>query len=204
MATGFAARIADARRMKNVSQKEAAAALEISQALLSHYEKGIREGNLDFLKRAAVYYDVTADYLIGLSDNRHGVTDFFTDADSASDEQFKSLTIHRAASVLGERAGVLGADKEKTVQGLFALALYRIIESLADIGAIDKKWLAPNLTADKIFSKAGTEFLNNRLQSGAKAEKYIFKKQPQSIKTVIEYCEEAIKTDLVNSFKGWS
>ncbi len=58
------------RREKGLSQKQAAADLEISQALLSHYEKGIRECGLDFVCRAADYYDVTADFLLGRSPNR--------------------------------------------------------------------------------------------------------------------------------------
>ncbi len=48
-----------------MSQKQAAADLGISQALLSHYEKGIRECGLDFLVKTAEYYDVTTDYLLG-------------------------------------------------------------------------------------------------------------------------------------------
>lgn len=36
------------RKEKHLSQKEAASALGVSQALLSHYEKGIRECGLDF------------------------------------------------------------------------------------------------------------------------------------------------------------
>ena len=53
------------RKEKGLSQKQAAADLEISQALLSHYEKGIRECGLDFLIRIAEYYDVSTDYLLG-------------------------------------------------------------------------------------------------------------------------------------------
>ena len=55
------------RKEKNITQKDAAAALDISQALLSHYEKGIRECGLDFLVRCANYYAVSCDYLLGLS-----------------------------------------------------------------------------------------------------------------------------------------
>ena len=36
------------RKEKGISQKTAASHLGISQALLSHYEKGIRECGLDF------------------------------------------------------------------------------------------------------------------------------------------------------------
>ena len=50
------------RKERGFSQKKAAADLGISQALLSHYEKGIRECGLDFLVRAAAYYGVSCDY----------------------------------------------------------------------------------------------------------------------------------------------
>ena len=53
------------RKERGLSQKQAASELGISQALLSHYEKGIRECGLDFLIKIADYYDVTADYLLG-------------------------------------------------------------------------------------------------------------------------------------------
>ena len=43
------------RKEKGLSQKQAAADLGVSQALLSHYEKGIRECGLDFLVRTAEY-----------------------------------------------------------------------------------------------------------------------------------------------------
>ena len=53
------------RKERGFSQKKAAADLGISQALLSHYEKGVRECGLDFLVRAAAYYGVSCDYLLG-------------------------------------------------------------------------------------------------------------------------------------------
>lgn len=53
------------RKERNISQKQAAAELGISQALLSHYEKGIRECGLDFLIRCANFYGVSCDYLLG-------------------------------------------------------------------------------------------------------------------------------------------
>ena len=58
------------RKEKGISQKEAANQLGVSQALLSHYEKGIRECGLDFLIRAADFYGVSADYLLGLTDTK--------------------------------------------------------------------------------------------------------------------------------------
>lgn len=53
------------RKERGLSQKQVAADLGISQALLSHYEKGIRECGLDFLVKAADYFEVSCDYLLG-------------------------------------------------------------------------------------------------------------------------------------------
>ncbi|MCI1966245.1 MAG: helix-turn-helix transcriptional regulator [Oscillospiraceae bacterium] len=62
------------RKERGFSQKKAAADLGISQALLSHYEKGIRECGLDFVVRVADYYDVSSDYLLGRTPQRSGAT----------------------------------------------------------------------------------------------------------------------------------
>lgn len=62
------------RAERHISQKKAAADLGISQALLSHYEKGIRECGLDFVVRVADYYGVSCDYLLGRSADRSGLT----------------------------------------------------------------------------------------------------------------------------------
>ncbi|MCQ4022434.1 MULTISPECIES: helix-turn-helix domain-containing protein [unclassified Ruminococcus] len=60
------------RKEKGLSQKQVAADLGVSQALLSHYEKGIRECGLDFVIKVAGYYDVSTDYLLGRTVQRNG------------------------------------------------------------------------------------------------------------------------------------
>ena len=55
------------RKERGISQKQAAAQLGVSQALLSHYEKGIRECGLDFVVRVSDFYGVSCDYLLGRS-----------------------------------------------------------------------------------------------------------------------------------------
>ena len=59
--------ISNLRKSKGISQKQAAIDLGISQALLSHYEKGIRECGLDFLIKLSEYYEVSCDELLGVS-----------------------------------------------------------------------------------------------------------------------------------------
>ena len=70
----FARVITLIRKEKGISQKQAALELGVSQALLSHYEKGVRECGLDFVLRVADYYDVSCDYLLGRSADRLGTT----------------------------------------------------------------------------------------------------------------------------------
>ena len=66
----FPKRIALMRKERGLSQKQAAADLGISQALLSHYEKGVRECGLTFLVNIAEYYNVSCDYLLGRTRQR--------------------------------------------------------------------------------------------------------------------------------------
>ncbi len=61
--------LASLRKKAGLSQKNAAKELGISQALLSHYEKGIRECGLEFLSKAATFYNVSTDFLLGREDN---------------------------------------------------------------------------------------------------------------------------------------
>lgn len=74
MGTDFPRVLLLLRKEKGISQKEAAASLGVSQALLSHYEKGIRECGLGFVVRAADFYGVSADYLLGRSADPDGMT----------------------------------------------------------------------------------------------------------------------------------
>ena len=60
------------RQERGVSQRTAAKDLGISQALLSHYENGVREPGLAFVVRACEYYHVSADFMLGRTLARNG------------------------------------------------------------------------------------------------------------------------------------
>lgn len=72
MAIAFSNRITALRKERGLSQKEVAMSLGVSQALLSHYEKGVRECGLEFVVRCAEYFGVTTDYLLGKEDSKYG------------------------------------------------------------------------------------------------------------------------------------
>lgn len=61
----FSSTLSSLRKAKGISQRKVAADLNISQALLSHYENGAREPGLNFVCRACEYFEVTADYMLG-------------------------------------------------------------------------------------------------------------------------------------------
>ena len=79
------------RKEKKLSQKQVANDLGISQALLSHYEKGIRQCGLDFVISIAEYYAVSCDFLLGRTPERTGATLNFEDIPDADEEIDKNL-----------------------------------------------------------------------------------------------------------------
>jgi transcriptional regulator with XRE-family HTH domain len=91
--TSFSRILTLLRKERGLTQKEAAANLGISQALLSHYEKGIRECGLDFVVKASEYYGVSCDYLLGRSPDRSGLTltvdDIPDDSNDPDDSKYK-------------------------------------------------------------------------------------------------------------------
>lgn len=72
MNTDFPRILSLLRKERGLSQKQVAQDLGIAQALLSHYEKGKRECGLSFLIKAADYYNVSTDYLLGRSPVSNG------------------------------------------------------------------------------------------------------------------------------------
>ena len=62
------------RKEHKLTQKQAAKDMGVSPALLSHYEKGVRECGLQFVVRAADYYHVSCDYLLGRTTDRSGMS----------------------------------------------------------------------------------------------------------------------------------
>lgn len=96
----FARSLAKLRKEKKVSQRTAAAALGVSQALLSHYENGLREPGLEFLVNAGKYYDCSIDRLLGLE---HAAT---ADEPVSAATAAKALTEFASGSdeMLGELA----------------------------------------------------------------------------------------------------
>ena len=65
---GFSERLQLLRGLNGVSQEKFAKALNISRISVSHYETGLRTPDIDVLQKTAEFFNVSADYLLGLSD----------------------------------------------------------------------------------------------------------------------------------------
>ena len=127
------------RKERGISQKNAAAALGISQALLSHYEKGIRECGLDFLVKTADFYNVSCDYLLGRSPEPAGKTISYEDIPEHDPENkeapssegvmasFNKKLVMNAASVLFSESHKTGSTTIiKEVSAYVMLAIYKM------------------------------------------------------------------------------
>ena len=200
MSTAISQRLVKLRNEKNLIQKEAARELGVSQALLSHYEKGIRECGLDFLCRASVYYDASTDYLLGLTDSKITSDTVFDYTDLPQDEDLKTNTIIRATAALlhrMEEAGNAYGDKVRKIYILTIFKIYLRAASLGVMGVIDDKTIGLNA-----FLSSGT--IDSILATMAPRENTKSKKLsvPLCVKTVSSEAVNVVKEQYETAFVG--
>ncbi len=63
-------RLKEIREDKDLLQSDIAKILNVSQVAYSYYEIGKRQLPIDLLKKLAIYYQTSTDYLLGLTDVR--------------------------------------------------------------------------------------------------------------------------------------
>ena len=141
MATDFSRTLSLLRQEAGISQRKAAAALGISQALLSHYENGIREPGLAFVTRVCDFYHVSADYLLGRTASRDGSIIEAAELYDASDEKgtlkgsilatLQKKLVVNTTGVLFELLGKTGDREAITAAGDYlGDALYQLLRQL--------------------------------------------------------------------------
>ncbi|HHU22766.1 MAG TPA: helix-turn-helix transcriptional regulator [Clostridiales bacterium] len=100
MERSFSKALSELRKSMGFSQRKVASDLNISQALLSHYENGAREPGLMFVRKVCDYYGVSADYLLGRTNDPKGISRE-TDALATLTEELRALT-QKAEQALAE------------------------------------------------------------------------------------------------------
>ena len=139
--TEFSRTLSLLRQERGVSQRTAAADLGISQALLSHYENGIREPGLAFVVRACDYYHVSADFILGRTLSREG--NMLTEQEILSAAEpgnilqgsvLATLQSKLLAGALGVLFGLLGKLNDKAAinaaAGYLGSAVYQLYRHL--------------------------------------------------------------------------
>ena len=122
--------------MHYVIQKQVAADLGIAQALLSHYEKGKRECGLEFLVKAADYYNVSTDYLLGRSPVSNGgiitesdIPDGNSSGDSKSGDIMlalnKKLITNSIEVIFSILQKIKSSKLSKSVSSMLTLSVYK-------------------------------------------------------------------------------
>ena len=67
----FGSRLKELRIARNASQKEVADGMSVSITAISQYESDSRFPNAEMLRRLCLYYKISSDYLLGLTDTKH-------------------------------------------------------------------------------------------------------------------------------------
>lgn len=82
-------RLKELRQEKRLIQDELAKKLNISRNTITRYENGTRQPNINTVKKIAELFDVSTDYLLGISDRRYNFEN--VSLIELSDEYFKKI-----------------------------------------------------------------------------------------------------------------
>lgn len=200
----FANRLADLRKNTGQSQKDAAAALGVSQALLSHYENGIRECGLGFVTRAAAYYNVTCDCLLGVSSLRYGFSEgAVSSEDIPEDNQLSSLTVFRVLTVLREKLEHQPPLYRDMLLNYFAAVTYRVLVLAVNAGDLPRKWVGERMPIENpVFLECLSGLEKNLLNGVEKGPQGVPDSEtPLCVETLVREMETHVTTQLEGLFK---
>lgn len=193
----FAEILSQLRKERGISQKKAANDLGISQALLSHYEKGIRECGLDFVIKCSEYYGVTTDYLLGVSESRTGVDMAYISA-SERPEGSTAQTLAQATNILLKMLAMSKDVKAgKSISDYYTLCIYRGALTMAKAGILPKEMFKLDfglgrelVSAAMAIEDARFVFIEDKSRTGSDLS------EKTALHSVIENAEEHILTSL--------
>lgn len=200
MSTSISTRLVELRKDKNLSQKDAATALGVSQALLSHYEKGIRECGLDFLCRASNFYDVSTDYLLGMTDTKMMSDALFVSDEIPQDSEVRMSTVFRSSVYMQERLGVYGRNYASRIRSIYILTIYKVYISALRQGAIPNHEKAKKELAQFISTNLIDHIINSLVFEGDNKPKRS-EQLPKSMDTIINEATKLIDKEIARMYK---
>ena len=196
----FAEVLSSLRKERGISQKKASCDLGISQALLSHYEKGIRECGLDFVIKCSEYYGVTADYLLGVSNSRTGVdTSYINIPIDDTDNGLSVGTLAQASTFLLDIISTTRNEKAaQYIYDYYALCIYRGAITMAKAGILPKEIFKVDFNLGRELANAAIAvedakfgFIEDRSRTGMDLP------ESNALQKLIEQAEERIITNFI-------
>ena len=95
------------REARGLSQQYLAIELNVSQAMISKYELGQAEPDINMICSIAKFFHVSADYLVGVSDDRYNMPDSLSEAEKEILFGFKRLDSVQKAKLQAYLQGLL-------------------------------------------------------------------------------------------------
>lgn len=206
MERNFPIILCELRKEKGLSQKEAAAQLGISQALLSHYEKGIRECGQNFLIKVADFYDVTCDYLLGRTPEKNDLTAVASTIFETTEDDNKptSQTLVKASLLVNHAMRQPEKLQDVQLEVLFSIALYKIILIQAKAGNLPKNWAGRayvdgEVCCNRTYLGAIELVAYNAIKPHLNPHPDENSPVPEAIKTLVKFAENYILKNLADS-----
>lgn len=221
MNTNFPRTISLLRKEKNLSQRKVAKELGVSQAVLSHYENGLREPGLEFVAKIADYYKVSSDFLLGRTMSREDYTITAEDLPDSSQDKDNVLRgsmmatlnkklIFNSLSIIFDIVGKSKNKKLITETGaFFNAAVYKVFRSLysakgtntEDFFSVDERLWAELTNAELSLSaariKSEAEGLSQDKESATElpelSQEYISKEYPTLIQSLLSVLQSVGK-----------
>ena len=200
MSTSVSTRLVALRKEKNLSQKEAAIELGVSQALLSHYEKGIRECGLEFLCRASTFYDVSTDYLLGLTENKMVSDALFVEHEIPQDSEMRMSTVFRSSVYLMDRLSAYGRNYSSKIRTIYVLTIYKVYLAALKQGAIPNHELARKELASYITTTSIDHIIESMTFDGDSKPKRN-EQLPKTMDTIIKEASRIIEREVERAYK---
>ena len=202
MNTNFPRTLSLLRKERGLSQRSVATSLGVSQAVLSHYENGLREPGLEFVAAVADFYKVSTDFLLGRTMSREDYTITAEDLPDSSEDKDNVLRGSMLATLskkliinsLGIIFDIVGKSKSKKLVSetamFFNIAVYKAFRHLYSAnGSHDSEFFSVNTSLWPELSSAELAMTEMNIKSAA-----------GNIKIKKETTETAILPELSSEF----
>lgn len=190
MSSVFSTNLLILRKQKGVSQKEVANDLEISQALLSHYEKGIRECGLDFVVKVSEYYDVSSDFLLGIKE---------IDTNKNTSKTNVEKMILNSINIIFVILKKINSKKLiYEVSNYLSTSVYTILRYITrpnEYFDVDEDIYSVLASSNMSMSKAKVKMIIKDEELNDKLPKLLQNKKTEELKKLVNFAEEKMKED---------